>query len=57
MTTETLFDIIQTPIIGVIAGAIIFRQQRKTKPDTALKTAILSGVCASVLYAILKFLF
>ena len=57
MTLETLFDIIQTPIIGVIVAVVVFMQLRKTQPGSALKFALLAGVAAAILYAALKFVF
>jgi multidrug transporter EmrE-like cation transporter len=57
MTVETLFDIIQTPVIGAIAAFVVFRQVRKTQPDAALKYALLTGVGTAVLYAALKYVF
>jgi uncharacterized membrane protein YeaQ/YmgE (transglycosylase-associated protein family) len=57
MTVETLFDVIQTPIIGAIAGFVVFRQLRKTQPESALKYAPLAGIGAAILYAALKYVF
>jgi uncharacterized membrane protein YeaQ/YmgE (transglycosylase-associated protein family) len=57
MTVETLFDVIQTPIIGAIAGFVVFRQLRKTQPESALKYALLAGIGAAILYAALKYVF
>jgi uncharacterized membrane protein YeaQ/YmgE (transglycosylase-associated protein family) len=57
MTVETLFDVIQTPIIGAIAGFVVFRQLRKTRPESALKYALLAGIGAAILYAALKYVF
>jgi uncharacterized membrane protein YeaQ/YmgE (transglycosylase-associated protein family) len=57
MTVETLFDVIQTPLVGAIAGFVVFRQLRKTQPEAALKYALMAGVGAAVLYAALKFVF
>jgi uncharacterized membrane protein YeaQ/YmgE (transglycosylase-associated protein family) len=57
MTLETLFNLIQFPIVGAIAGFVVFRQLRKTQPDWAVKAGLLAGIGAAILYAALKFLF
>ncbi len=57
MTVETLFDMIQTPVVGAIAGYVLFRQLRKTHPETALKFALIAGIGAAIVYAALKYVF
>lgn len=56
MTLETLFTLIQFPIVGAIAGFVVFRQLRKTQPNSAVKAGLFAGIGAAVLYAALKFL-
>lgn len=56
MTPETLFTLIQFPIVGAIAGFVVFRQLRKTQPDSAVKAGLFAGMGAAVLYAAVKFL-
>jgi hypothetical protein len=57
MTVETLFDVIQTPVVGAIAAFFAYRQQRKTQPETALKYALMVGVGAAIVYAALEYVF
>jgi hypothetical protein len=57
MTVETLFDVIQTPMVGAIVGYGLFRQLRKTHPEKALRFALMAGVGAAIVYAALKYVF
>ncbi|HTN95968.1 MAG TPA: hypothetical protein VL101_03235 [Nordella sp.] len=56
MTLETLFTLVQVPIVGAIAGFVVFRQLRKSQPNSAVKAGLFAGIGAAVLYAALKFL-
>jgi uncharacterized membrane protein YeaQ/YmgE (transglycosylase-associated protein family) len=57
MDTATLFDIVQTPIIGAIGGFVVYRQLLRQGQPRALPFGILAGVIGAVLYGLIKFVF
>ena len=58
MSLETVFDIIQTPIIGIILGLVIFFQFRKMESVKRPGLwAVGAGILGSALYGAMKFVF
>lgn len=57
MSLETIFDIIQTPIIGLILAVVLYLQFRKQQNTrNPVLWAIGGGVLASAIYGAYKFL-
>lgn len=57
VSIETIFDIIQTPVIGVIVGLVLYFQLRKQEGiQRPVLWALAGGILTAALYGAWKFL-